>query len=99
MEDDLKILKVGHLSNHLLDPTKILNLSLDYKQNYLQILEMKWKPIKISKGEISTTTVRIVTYEFLGGIQKKTQRKSRVWLCSAQLVFPLLLFPNPNIKK
>ena len=41
MEDDLKILKVGHLSNHLLDPTKILNLSLDYEQNYLQILDMK----------------------------------------------------------
>jgi hypothetical protein len=28
MEDDLKILKVEYLSNHLLDPTQILNLSL-----------------------------------------------------------------------
>ena len=29
MEDDLKILKVEYLMNHLLDPTQILNLSLD----------------------------------------------------------------------
>ena len=29
MEDDLKILKVEYLSNHLLDHTQILNLSLD----------------------------------------------------------------------
>jgi hypothetical protein len=28
MEDDLKISKVKYLSNRLLDPTKILNLSL-----------------------------------------------------------------------
>ena len=29
MEDDLKISKVKYLSNSLLDPTKILNLSYD----------------------------------------------------------------------
>jgi hypothetical protein len=29
IEDDLTILKVEYLSNHLLDPTQILNLSLD----------------------------------------------------------------------
>ena len=29
MEDDLKILKVEYISNHLLDLTQILNLSLD----------------------------------------------------------------------
>ena len=29
MEADLKILKVEYLRNHLLVPTKILNLSLD----------------------------------------------------------------------
>ena len=29
MEDDLKILKVESLSNHLLDHTQILNLSLE----------------------------------------------------------------------
>ena len=29
MEDDLKILKVEYLSNLLLDPSQILNLSLD----------------------------------------------------------------------
>jgi hypothetical protein len=30
MEDDLKILKVEYLINHLLDPTQILTLSLNY---------------------------------------------------------------------
>jgi hypothetical protein len=34
MEDDLKILKVGYLSNHLLDQTKILNLRLDNQTVY-----------------------------------------------------------------
>ena len=29
MEDDLTILKVEYLGNHLLEPTQILNLSLD----------------------------------------------------------------------
>ena len=29
MEDDLRILKVEYLSDRLLDPTQILNLSLD----------------------------------------------------------------------
>ena len=32
MEDDLKILKVEYLSNHLLDPSQISNLSLDYQK-------------------------------------------------------------------
>ena len=30
-----------------------------------------------------------VTYEFLGGNYRRTQRKSRVWLCSAQLFIKL----------
>ena len=29
MEDDLQILKVEYLSNHVLDPTQILNFSLN----------------------------------------------------------------------
>jgi hypothetical protein len=29
MEDDLIILKVEYLSNHLLDPTQVLNFRLD----------------------------------------------------------------------
>ena len=32
MEEDLKILKVEYLGNHLLDPTKIVNLKLDYQK-------------------------------------------------------------------
>jgi hypothetical protein len=31
-EDDLKILRVDYLSNHLLDPTPILKLRLDYQK-------------------------------------------------------------------
>ena len=30
VEDDLKILRMEYLSNHLLDPTQILKLRLDY---------------------------------------------------------------------
>ena len=39
MEDNFKILKVEFLSNNLLDPTKIVHLSIDY--HILQILKMK----------------------------------------------------------
>jgi hypothetical protein len=36
MEDNLKILKVEYLSNHLLDPDEILNLSLaDQTTSYI----------------------------------------------------------------
>ena len=31
MEDDLKILEVEYLSNHVLDNTQILSLSVDYQ--------------------------------------------------------------------
>ena len=40
--------------------------------------------------------VWIVTYEFLGGKWRKTQRKSRMWLCSAQLVFDIFVEPPPT---
>ena len=52
IEDDLKILKVEYLSNHLLDHTQILNLSL-----YDQTLSFQWRwppmedNLKISKVE------------------------------------------------
>ena len=39
MEDDLEILKVEYLSNHLLGPTQILNLSLD-DQTTLYIVQI-----------------------------------------------------------
>ena len=39
MEDNLKILKVEYLSNHLFDPTQILNLSLDGQP----VLKFFWK--------------------------------------------------------
>ena len=38
MEDDLKILKVEYFSNHLLDHTQILNLSLDNQQIFMNPL-------------------------------------------------------------
>ena len=37
MEDDLKIFKVEYLSNHLLDHTQILSLSLNDQIIFLQI--------------------------------------------------------------
>ena len=40
MEDDLKILKVEYLCNHLLDHTQILNPSLDDQTQILQILKI-----------------------------------------------------------
>jgi hypothetical protein len=40
MEDDPKILKVEYISNHLLDHTQTLNLSVDNK-TMLQILKIK----------------------------------------------------------
>ena len=42
MEDDLKILKVEHLSNQLLDPTQILNLSLIFQNKINQPLYGLW---------------------------------------------------------
>ena len=41
MEDDLKILKVDYLSNHLLDPTQIFNLSLHDQAIFCQ--SFKWR--------------------------------------------------------
>ena len=41
MKDNLKILKVKYISNHLLDNTQIWNLSLDDQIIFLQIFEMK----------------------------------------------------------
>ena len=38
MEDDLKILKVEYLSNHLLDHFQIINLNLDDLNYFVQIL-------------------------------------------------------------
>jgi hypothetical protein len=60
---------------------------------------LPWKTTsKYQKGNLSATTPWIVTYEFFGGIlrktQSKTKRKSRVWLCSAQLVPDILTIPS-----
>ena len=54
MEEDLGILKLEYLSNHLLNPTQILNLSLDEQTtlSIVQILYMKmtsngrWPPME-----------------------------------------------------
>jgi hypothetical protein len=39
MEDDLNILKVEYLSNHLLDHTQILNLRLDEQTIFYKSLK------------------------------------------------------------
>ena len=46
MEDDLKILKVEYLSNHLLDPTQILNLSLDDQTILYKFFEWRQPPME-----------------------------------------------------
>ena len=60
MEDDLKILKVEYLSNHLLDHTQILNLSWDNQTIYLNPQnedDLQWKTTsKYEKRNISATT-------------------------------------------
>jgi hypothetical protein len=54
MEDDLKISIVEFLSNHLLDQTQMLNLSLDdqpYFTNHLNKDDLQWKtPSKYKRG-------------------------------------------------
>ena len=63
MENDLKILKVEYLSNHFLNPNQNkIYKSLNWRRSTME------DDLKISKGKISTTTIWIVTYEFLGGI-------------------------------
>ena len=46
MEDDLKILKVEYLSNHLLDHTLILNLSLDDQTKFYNALKWRQPPME-----------------------------------------------------
>ena len=52
MEDGLKILKVEYLSNHLLNLSQILNLSLDDQTIMYNEDDLKWK--------ISATAYRII---------------------------------------
>ena len=46
MEDNLKKLKVKYLSNHLLDHTQILNLSLDNQTIFYKFFKWRRPPIK-----------------------------------------------------
>ena len=59
MEDDLKILKVKYLSNHLLDPTQILNLCLNDQTIFYKSFKSRQPPVedepKILKWNISAT--------------------------------------------
>ena len=46
MEEDLKQLKVGYISNHLLDHTQILNLSLDDQTIFYNSLKGRLPPME-----------------------------------------------------
>ena len=46
MEDDLKILKKDYLSNHLLDPTNFLKLSLDDQTILYKSFELRQPPME-----------------------------------------------------
>ena len=60
MEDDLKILKVEYLSNHLSDHAQILNLSFDDQTIFYKSLKWRRPPmeddLKILKVEYLSTT-------------------------------------------
>ena len=63
MEDDLKILKVEYLSNHLLDHTQILNLSWDDQTIFYKSFKWRRPPmdddLKYSKWYNSSTSGQI----------------------------------------
>ena len=46
MEDDLKILKVEYLRNHLLDHTQILNLSIDDQTIFYKFFKSRRPPME-----------------------------------------------------
>ena len=46
MEDDLQILRMEYLSNHLLDSTQILNLSLDDQTILYKSFKWRRPPIE-----------------------------------------------------
>ena len=46
MEDDLKIIKLDYLSNHLLDHTQILNLSCDNQPVFYKTFKWRWPTIE-----------------------------------------------------
>ena len=67
MEDNLKILKVEYLSNHLLDHTQILNLSLVDQTIFYKSLKWRWPPMEDNLNcKDDLQCVQNVTYEFLG---------------------------------
>ena len=87
MEDDLKILKKEYFSNHWLDHTQIFKLSLGGQTKVYKYVNWRRPPIAVESCVMTRTK---------GEMHRKSERKSRVWLCSAQLVFistfPLYLF-------
>ena len=46
MEDNLKMLKVEYISNHLLDHTQILNLILDDQTIFYKCLTLRQSPME-----------------------------------------------------
>ena len=66
MEDDLKILKVKYLSNHLLDHTQILNLSLDDQTIFYKFL--KWR-LPQMEDDLKILKVKYLSYQLLDHTQ------------------------------
>jgi hypothetical protein len=67
MEDNINVIKMEYLSNHLWDPTQILNLSLDDQAtNPLNGDDLHRKMAsEYYNWNISATTLWTVNYEFL----------------------------------
>ena len=83
MEPDLKILEVEYLSNHLMDHTQILNLSLDDQTIFYKSL--KWRQPSMEDNLICKDGLKAL--HVLRGKLEITQSKTQLWLCSAQLIW------------
>jgi hypothetical protein len=74
--------------NNFLDPSQIVNLSLNEQTILYKSIKCRRPPmedeLKILKMEYLSNHCTV--HDFGGGNCWKTQRKSQVWLCSAQLV-------------
>ena len=62
MEDDLKILKVEFLRNHIMDHTQILNLNLDEQTIFYNL---QWKMTSHGRGPPMEEDLKILKAEFL----------------------------------
>ena len=84
-------LNIEYLGNHWSDLCTILNLSSGHQRSGDQTkIKTAWNEHQWIEDKLKILKVDYLSnyqsFEFLGGSYWKAQRKSQVWLCSAQLV-------------